>query len=275
MQAKFKTVLLPYLAMSCFAIPLALLTREPFPWFYFGTVDTIHDQVIRPAVLYLVTGGVFAYWYIPFILCIFALSPLFILFIRCRRSWQLCITVVLLFVALVLHRPVDNILVPQSVLFFSPVYLFGILCSLEKALLYEKLADKTGILLILVILLAVLQAVTSDFCGNLQKPPFIYNGIDISLIQKLILCVLLMVYLHRFEEVRVIILPNLASASFAVYFLHGWPIYLFSLIQDRYVPLQGVLLLPFTTLAVISLSYLSAVLIRKRFPKRSRQLIGW
>jgi hypothetical protein len=275
MTNKVRNVLFPYLFLSIFAIAQALIIRGPFPEMYFGAGNTFSDQLLRPALLYLFTGGVFAYWYIPFIMCIFALSPFFNFFIHRSRGMRISITCCFLVISLFLHRPVNNFLVPQSVLFFIPVYLFGILCSMEKEMLYEKLADKIGLLLATVLSFAILQSILFDACGNLQKPPLQFNGIDINLIQKLLQCLLLMVYLERFKNLNSRILSALASSSFAIYFLHGWFIYGFSLLQKTYAPLYGLHLLPLLTVLVIACSYVAALAVRTALPKKSRMLIGW
>lgn len=272
---KFRNVYLPYLFLSTFGIWHAIVIRIPFPEFYFGPEDTLYDQVIRPALLYLWTGGIFAYWYIPFIIGIFLLSPLFIRFIessrRCR-IWLICLT---LAVSLFMHRPVNNFSILQSIVFFLPVYLFGIFCSLEKEKIYTRLSERVWFLLAGVVLLAVLQAVYYGSAGNLQKAPFVYNGIDISLLQKLLLSVFFMVFLHRYEHLDSKILTTLASASFAIYFLHGWFIHGLSIVQNNYSALNGLqLLLPITAF-VICASYLLARVIRSALPKHSRMLIGW
>jgi peptidoglycan/LPS O-acetylase OafA/YrhL len=275
MEGKVKNVLVPYLVMSCFAIPQALYLHTPFRETYFGPTASAYDQIVRPTVLYLLTGGVFAYWYIPFIMCVFALSPLFILFIRTERRFQCTISLLFLCISLLLHRPVDNFLVLQSVLYFTPVYLIGILCSLEKELLYRTLGNRLWLLLAMSLSLAILQAATSPFCGDLQKAPLAFNGININLLQKLAFCLFLLVFLHRFEETGNKLLNTLAASSFAIYFLHGWFIYVFSLVREIYSPFHGLLLLPFVAAAVTLGSFLLAGAVKVMFQKRSRLLIGW
>lgn len=275
MHKKIKNVLFPYLFMSIFGIGQALIIHGPFATTYFGPDTTLFDQFIRPVFLYLVTGGIFAYWYIPFIFCIFAMSPLFIAFIHCQRTRQVKITFCLLVVSLFLHRPVDNFLVPQSIVFFTPIYLIGILCSLEKERVYTMFADRLLLLLAAIFMLAVLQAALTNVCGDLQKSPFSFNGIDLNLLQKLLICMSLMVFMHRFENQDNFLLTRLAEASFAIYFLHGWFIFLISLMKKTYSPLHGLHLLPFSTALVLTCSLLMAQAVKRAFPDHSRILIGW
>lgn len=275
MKKKVQNVLLPYLFLSIFAIAQALTIRGPFPETYFGPQQSMIDQVVRPVLLYLLTGGVLVYWYIPFIMCIFLLSPLFIRFIHCSAPTRIAITCLFLLVSLFIQRPVNNFLVPQSVVFFTPIYLFGILCSMHREWIYQHLRNRCVILLAGALLLAAVQALLFASCGNLQKPPFQLQGIDINLIQKLLLCLFFMVFLHKHEALNSKLLRSLASSSFAIYFLHGWFIYLVSLFQWSYSAINGIHLLPLLSAAVIGASYFLSSQIKAMFPRHSRMLIGW
>ncbi len=275
MKKKVRNVLLPYLFLSIFAIVQALYIHGPFAEFYFGPQQTFMDQVIKPVLLYLLTGGVFVYWYIPFIMCIFLLSPLFVRFIHYSAPTRIGITSLFLLVSLFMQRPVNNFLVPQSVLFFTPVYLFGILCSIHKEWIYRNLGKWSLILLAGAFLLAVLQAFLYEACGDFQKPPFDLQGIDINLLQKMLLCLFFLIFLHRYEALNSRMLKALASSSFAIYFLHGWFIYGVSLFQSIYVEVYGFHLVPFSSALIIGASYLLSSQIKEMFPKNSRMLIGW
>lgn len=272
---KVKNVYLPYLFLSIFAIYHALITRIPFPELYFGTEDTLFDQMVRPALLYLWTGGVFAYWYIPFIMGIFLLSPLFIRYINSGRRNRICLFFLSLVIALFVHRPVNNFSISQSIIFFLPAYLFGILCSMEKERLYARLSSRQWLLAAGVLLLAMLQAACCETAGSLQKPPLSFNGIDINILQKLLLCLFCVVFLHRYEQVESKVLTTLAAASFSIFFLHGWFIHMLSLVQNHYSSLYGLPLVAPLTSLVLFASYLLAKTVKTILPKHSRILIGW
>ena len=272
---KFRNVYLPYLILSVLPVCLALYTRIPYEEFYFGPENTIFDQIIRPVFLHYWYGGVMVYWYIPFIMAMFLISPVFIGFIHLKKKSRIIIVALLTVVSLFMHRPVNNWSVVQSVIYFSPVYMFGILCSMEREWMYEKFKGKDGLIFLTVVFLALLQAIVMKSSGNMQKPPFEFNGVDISLLQKMALCVFFMVFLHRFEHVDSRLLKQLAASSFSIYFLHGWFIFGLWAVKDVYKGIGGLhLLLPLSAL-VIWLSYVTALFVRKRFPEHSRMLIGW
>ena len=275
MIKKFKNVYLPYLILSVLPVCLALYTRIPYEEFYFGPENTIFDQIIRPALLHYWYGGVMVYWYIPFIMAMFLISPVVIAFIHLKTKPRILLVALLTVLSLFMHRPVNNWSVLQSVIYFSPVYMFGILCSMERDWIYKKFNGKDGWLFLAVLFLALLQAIVMQTSGNLQKPPFEFNGVDISLLQKMALCVFFMVFLHRFEDFDSRLLKQLAASSFSIYFLHGWFIFGLWAIRDFYIGIGGLhLLLPISAM-VIWLSYATALRVRKRFPERSRMLIGW
>lgn len=275
LEKKFKNVYIPYLILSVLPIILALVIKAPFPEFYFGPDDTFYDRILRPIFLYYWYGGVMVYWYIPFIMAMFLLSPVFIWFIKIDTRKKIYIILFLSVVSLFMHRPINNWSITQSVIYFFPVYMFGILCSMEREYIYEKFKGKDHHLLGGVVFLAVLQAALFDACGNLQKNPFEFNWIDISYLQKQLLCVYFMVFLHKYEHVDSHLLKTLAASSFAIYFLHGWVIYLISKVQSYYKPFYGphmlLILLPF----VIWASYAVARKVKRTFPDKSRMLIGW
>jgi surface polysaccharide O-acyltransferase-like enzyme len=275
LKNKFKNVYIPYLFLSVIPVCIAIYTRIPYEEFFFGSEDNFYDQIIRPALLYYWFGGVMVYWYIPFIMAMFLISPVFVWFIHLQRQSQIFIIAMLTLVSLFMHRPINNLSIIQSVVYFFPVYIFGILCSIEKDFIYEKLKHKDMYIFLAVLFFAILQAVVMDTCGNLQKNPFDYNGIDISLLQKMTMCIFLMVFLNRFENREYKILNKLATSSFTIYFLHGWFIYFIWLAEKYYEEYFGLHLLPVFCVLVIWISYRVALQVKKSFPDKSRMLIGW
>ena len=206
---------------------------------------------------------------------IFLLSPLLVRFILCSAGTRIGITFLLLLISLFMQRPVNNFLVPQSVVFFTPVYLFGILCSIHREWIYHTLGNRCFVLLASVIMLAMLQALLFQSSGDFQKPPFQLQGIDINLLQKMLLCLFFLNFLNRYEKVNSRLLRVLASSSFAIYFLHGWVVYGISLIQSRYTAVYGLHVVPLLTALTLWASYILALQIKRLFPMKSRMLIGW
>jgi hypothetical protein len=277
MLGKVKNVLLPYTVLSI--VPILMLVAERDA--HYGLFDPSGSGVVNvyfiPALKYYLTGRFLtAYWYIPFVMIVFLMSPLHMAFIRLSLKSQLLITFPLFIVSLFIHRPVDDIFILQAVAYFSPVYLIGIMCSEKKEAIYSTLKNKELHVLLFVIALAVFQAALGRF-GSYQKAPMIYEGIDIMLIQKVALCIFFMVWLHRFENVNPKVINILASTSFAIYFTHG---FFMSVIRQATAFLSinienPWLWYPFMTVGMILISLVLALSIKRLVPNYSRYIIGY
>lgn len=278
MSGKFKKVLLPYTLLSL--IPIAFLVSQQDP--HYSTFDPVGtgftNVYLIPALKYYLTGRFMtAYWYIPFAMMLFLMSPLHVAFVKLRFKTQMLITFLLFVVALFLHRPVDDILIVQALVYFMPVYLFGIVCSEKRELIYSKLRNKEIYLLIFVIAVAFFQAWTNDQAGGYNKAPMDYQGIDLMLIQKVALCLFFMVWLHRFEHINSKYINILASASFAVFFTHGFFMSLTnSIFRVLNIDIDSPWLwYPFVTIGIIFSCLALALLVKKLLPDYSRYIIGY
>ncbi len=275
---KLRYVLSPYLVLSTLMLLYyAIIDRQgphlaPFP-----SVGGGISGYIRPITVCLVTGATsFGYWYVPFIMIIFAMSPLLIRYVDLRLPVKIVILCSLYVVASLMHRPVNNIFVLQSVMYFMPVYLLGIDASIYKEVIYKRSAGKEIYLLLGGLVLALTQVVFYDNFLNFHKEPFTITVLDINLFQKTFFCFFFMVWLHRFEEVELPFVGALADASFAIYFLH--PIIILALLALMTYTFHGhsmtiiykILVFPM----VVAASYLLASLLKKILRSRSRYIIG-
>lgn len=207
----------------------------------------------------------------------FALSPLHYRFVKLSLIKQVIITLILLVIVLLVHRPShDEVFISQSVLYYTPVYLMGIICSVHKETVYKKLAGKDIYFLILGIGVAIVHTLTREY-GNSHKSPFQLSGIDIILIQKLVLCIFFMVFLYRFEG-KVSKFMNLVAAhSFGIFFLHE----LFIIATKEYMkynnlhfPKDSILVYFACFFSVFFATLGLTVLIKAIFGKNSRYVMG-
>lgn len=277
MAGKLKKVFLPYTLFSILPIAYLLSTRTGYYSTFAPTGNSFTSHYLAPALKYYITGAsAVAYWYIPFVMLIFLMSPLHVAFIKLPIKTQTLITFLLFIVALFLQRPVDEILLPQAVVYFTPVYLFGIMCSERKEIIYSKFNNKEIYILLLAVSVAVLE-VSLGHTGSYIKPPFIYGGIDLMLVQKALLCLFFMVWLHRFENVKSAAINLLAAASFAVYFMHSY----FMLVGYKLFDLFGITIerhwvwYPVLTATVILACLMLALGVKKLIPNYSRYIIGY
>ncbi len=270
-------VLVPYLLLSILPIYAYVFNNNTGHHHDFG----ITDPLSAIGFYYLTGATLVSYWYIPFIMVIFALSPMFIWFIRTNPKQQMIFMLIGALIAIIVHRPIDLINPLQSLLYYIPVYSFGIWAALNQEKIYAYWDDKLSLLLLLVFSLALYQALFYDNTGNFHKAIFEWGVLDINFIQKMFLAVFFTVWLHRFEERDLPwglskTLALLASYSFPIYFLHPMVIWEW----HKHLPAPPLLNLPWyayfilVVSVVMLLSLVIAMLIKRLFGKRSRYLIG-
>jgi len=282
MLKKVKNVFAPYLILSTLGFCYFAVSAESFPFLYqlmSSTISSWYDY-LHLYLSYLWTGRImYAYWYIPFIMIMFLLSPIFIAYIRLSLAVRLSmILILLIFSAMFVHRPILNISPLHSVMYFFPVYLLGITCSINRNEFEQLLKGKILILGIMVVALSALQSAYFDSRGNVYTAEFFtLASFDINLFQKIALCFFFISLLHRYEHKTIPGLKLLASASFAIYFLHTWilhitdqyPIYSFFPNLPQITIWLGI------TIFVTSISLAIAYLVKSILKHNSRYFIGW
>jgi surface polysaccharide O-acyltransferase-like enzyme len=168
------------------------------------------------------------FWFIPMVAIFYLLAPLLHWIDRDGRPYYLL--PLLLTVTVCVHRPTDFDNILQSCAYYLPVYIYGMWFSRNR----ERLLawhDRW-----LPALFAMVAGLVWLELGYLQQAGYISsaamfsteNGIvDINVLQKLLLCGVLLVVLRRLGEGLHRKLRPLADASFGIYFLHlyfvkGW-----------------------------------------------------
>ena len=275
MKSKTKFVFLPYLLLS-------------LPWIVWhltvGTEPAFHvlyADITAPAQAaswYVITGRTLtAYWYIPMGMMLFALSPWVMYLIKKQQVmyWALA----LLVVAILVHRPISNLNAIQSLVYFLPCYLLGVWGSAHREKLFPFIDKYWLLMLVAAIALALIQAQFFG-AGVLNKAPFEMTVPDLMLPQKLLLTLVILALLNKFEHISIAPLQKLAEVSFAIYFIHPWLTTPWWMIYDSpdLFGLAGkgnIFTTLIVTLVVVAISYMIALLIKKLMNKRSRYLIGW
>jgi len=182
-------------------------------------------------------------------------------------------------ISMIIHRPKLNINPLHSLVYFLPVYLLGIFCSIHQKQIYTFLKSnrvKISILL-LVVGLGLVQILIFNVNGNFSKSFWSVTIPDVNLIQKILLCFLLMSILDNFEDTDITSIKKTAETSFAIYFIHPFLLKpLTRLVRSWDSNFQGNLFtLILATLAVVTLSMAIAYLVKLVFKRNSRYLIGW
>jgi len=277
--SKAKRVLLPYLILSFIPILISVYIKSDF-WVMEMNNTNVNNS-LSSFVLFLISGAhLIAYWYIPFIILIFLMSPLHKKFIDLTLKSQMIIVFFLVMISLFIHRPFEleyPFQALHSLIYFTPIYLIGILCSLHKEKIYKVGRNKDYILILVVILIAIFQNYIGTN-GNYQQNWHEVSGtIDLMFIQKLFLCLFLMIWLNRFENYNNSTINFIAKYSFPIFFLH--PILLsFSFIIKN----QFNISFEYPWLALIILTFVFvfvcvgiAMSIAKHLPRYSLFIIGY
>ena len=274
MIKKAQYVLLPYLLISVIPILFTVFMLDG------GSIlpNSLRDRPVMAIIWYFLTGKVTtAYWYIPMAMLLFAISPLINLIIRAN----VVLPVALFFVpiSMIIHRPIDNINVFQSLTYFFPVYLIGVWSSINNKQIYAYLKDnrKKIILALIAIALGVIQVWVFNQEGNFHKAFWLVTVPDVNLLQKIVLCFLFMSLLDNYENTNITVINKTAETSFAIYFIHPLLINtLFKIVSGRGLNYEGnFFTLILTTIAMVISSMAIAFCIKAVLKKKSRYLIGW
>ncbi|MEM7757697.1 MAG: acyltransferase [Cyanobacteria bacterium P01_A01_bin.40] len=283
---KVKFVLLPYL--FCSTLPIMYTVFDLHHEWIFNIVfdsggrdflpNTIQDRPSLAIIWFLVTGrAVYAYWFIPMVMILFAISPAINYLIKSPYLPQIILLMVT--ISMVIHRPVHNMNPLQALIYFLPIYLLGNYASINRQRILAFLKQKTVkiYLICLSILLGLVQVIIFDISGNFSKNFLAITVPDVNLIQKILLCFLLISVLEIWESTEIKSLKKTAETSFAIYFIHPFLIRpLTRLSRNLGFEFQGnILTLLIATMLMILLSIAIAQIIKLVFQKNSRYLIGW
>jgi surface polysaccharide O-acyltransferase-like enzyme len=285
MIKKTKYVLVPYLILSTIPIVYLLIKICISGILSSNTLSLRYDELLAfPIFRHYITGvskSFIGYWYIPFIMIVFAMSPLFVRFIKLKMKTSILITLFLLICSVFIHKSLEGIeynmfSVFQNVFYFLPIYLLGIISSEKKDILHSKIKGKEFYILCIALSLAVIQAYIGEL-GNYHKDPFTFGGIDLMIIQKILLCLFFMIFLNRFENYKLRFLEIIAANSFGVYFTHGIIISFFTTIKkklDFSFTSNSFITYCLVTILIFFISIIATLFVKRLFPKYSRYLIG-
>lgn len=285
MIKKIKNVLIPFVVLTTLAFVYYFFSSRPFPHLdqlsYKLGIDNVFSwyEFFELWIVYLWTGLIsVAYWYVPFIFIVFSISPLVNVYIKLSLVTRVIIFFGFLIISMFVHRPADNLSTLHNVIYFIPIYLLGVNCSISRDHVFNFLRGKGLVLAAMVFFLAVIQAVYFDFVGSFgKKDLFSYNGIDILIVQKILMCYFFISVLLRYESKSIPVLKLLATTSFAIYFIHPWVLAILNRIKFS----SYLLFLPeifkwlVTFLVVVIISLLIAHLFKFILKANSKYIVGW
>ncbi len=278
---KWKGVVVPFLFVSFVGLGFKL-----FGWWW---LDGLPLEKVALNVFYTVKNFyvLYPHWYIPFIMVVFLLSPLYLAYLQLPLWRQLLLFALFSILAVMLHRPHGNAGVIQSLLYYTPFYLLGMLFSLYRVFLIKHYKPLLLVSALLFMGALIMQTWVVPWVGNYHKWFFKYRGIDFQFVQKMGLCILLLALCYLLSIWKGIWLcldrwlREVGELSFAIFFLHP----LLTLAMNNLFPLLGWSKVPggawfsvFMTSVVFCIhffgSFYIARAIRYFFPSQSRWLIG-
>lgn len=263
--SKIKNVITPYVFISIFLIFAEDFTGQKanLPWFEY--VFKIPQQLINGTAS-------FQFWYIPFIILVFAISPLFLQlkekdFVR-FAPW--------IFVLPILGTRTQIYITLGQFIYFLPVYLWGIYVSMRYIHVMKKVKRyRISLLLIAVSTSVILLFVDHEYqyLGTFSpRESLVY-------LQKMSITFLILNLSQNIHHNKYWVLDILAKISFALYFLH--------VIFDRHLKKIYFVVADFTPQALqipVSIVYvlfllmvnmLFCLILKKTLGNRSRYFIGY
>ncbi len=278
MLKKTLNVFLPYLILSTAAFVLMItILNKPHSQLVNDSGGAIDQLVLY--FKYLWTGRVLtAYWYIPFVMIFFTLSPIFIRFIEYSKTKQIIIFISLLIIATLVQRPSYTISPVHSAIYFTPIYMLGIMYSVNSAQLVSIIKNKSIVLGACVICISLLQIKAYGTYGNFHKDDiFSFEGVDVIILQKIFLIFFIISVLLKLEDKSLPILKYIASMSFPIFFIHPWILFFINYysIKGYFSFLPGIVVFAVITSIAFIGSIIIANMIKFTLNKRSNFVIGW
>lgn len=295
---KFKNVGVPYLLLSSICLiyvysisagyytPVSELDdmSDYYPAGIFGKIFSPQDSVFLTSLKYIFVGApITAYWYIPFALLLFICAPIHNRYIKWSLPSQLSILLVFTLISLLTYRPeYRNPII--NLLYFTPIYLIGMLCSLYREQVLSFLSDKLKYILLSYLFIVSFE-VYIGFSGLSGKKFFALEAIDLIFIDKLLLIAIFWITLEKYQFNNSII-NTISKTSFSIFFIHGWVIFVLTKLSNKFlnenylIYLEGnnsVFIYSVSVVLNISFSVLLAVSVKKIFngSKKTRYLFGY
>lgn len=211
---KANALLLPFVFISLFALIL-----RGIGWWQDGL--TWPQNLLN--VWYTLRNGyvLYPHWYIPFILLTFLCSPLHLAYIHARLSVKMGWLIIFSLIAVLMHRPESNSNFVQSLIYFTPYYLLGIIFSQYEPPLRRWHWPLLILSLLVVAATALAQTYVWVHIGNYHKAAFEYARWDLQFIQTLCGCIaMLALCRHIHWQWLQQHLRWLAELSFPIFFIH-------------------------------------------------------
>ncbi|MEQ9413941.1 MAG: acyltransferase [Cyclobacteriaceae bacterium] len=274
---KIKYVVLPYFIVSTPAIINKLYFDSPEPW----QSEFYNSLSILGKYFYMICTGkhMGPFWFIPMITIVYIISPFLIYLDRSKYFYKYVFPIVFIG-GLFLHDFGHNTSVVNSFLYFIPIYLLGIWSSKNaKAIVNLSWPRLTPFLIIYVgiFMMEFLDILaigkTYGFAEDARQNIYAFNFGKLKMI---LVCLVLMNVLYRFNSSRFRSLDILAQYSFGVFFIHLYVIRSLEILIKHFLGnlnFNSVTFIVFLT-TVTGLCILIVSITKRLLGRKSRYIIG-
>ncbi len=275
LSKKLQYVVIPYILVSIPAILDKLLIETNAHWMtdYYKGLNTFWQ------IIYMLCTGKHSgpFYFIPMICLIFILAPLFYRIQKWRFFNFLMAGVVLL--GMFSYNYGYYATLWESLVYFVPVYIFGIWAGKNHSWLSEL---STNILLLLVgiyiiiFYLEMINVIDVYRLKSFKEPEYFTPIFNWGKFKVMLLAIIFLNIFYRLKQYDFSLLTTLGNYSFGVYFIHIYFINAISyLLNHFHLSITQNLLIFVCYLAfVMGASMTCVFVIKKIFPKRSRLLVG-
>ena len=282
LNKKFKNVLLPYIIISFPAIIIFTVFLKVPEWGCVNKSFYTYPVIIQGILFYLRGTHLPHLWFIPMITVYYFISPLLIKLDRNQKGYLFL--PILFLISLLVGR--NNASTLQSFIHFFSVYLFGMCCSRYKNKISTLTSNYCSLILfaiMYILLLCCYYFLNFNYFKiiNLSNQLIVafHPDMIIIFVSKIVACILLMVFLKKFDHIIKTRFDYLASISFGIYFVHYYVIallkYLLYGIAHGPMPVEGTpLLLILFFIGVVICSSLSIFIAKKLLGRNSRLVLG-
>jgi surface polysaccharide O-acyltransferase-like enzyme len=165
---------------------------------------------------YIVGKSLFTFgvlWYIPFIMLVYILSPIFLFYSRYNFSFKISILLISFLISFLIFRNTASNISSlfHNLIYFLPFYFLGIIFYEFEDKLYLKISCFH--ILILFFISFILGVIYS------ASPSALLKVYDLMIIQKILFCIAFFVLFKKYKN-KLPILSTLANYSFGIYFVH-------------------------------------------------------
>lgn len=217
------------------------------------------------------------YWYIPILLCLFAITPVLSYIVK-HRSWY-WLAGFIIFLPLIISRTTfPHFISPQTLVYFTGAYTLGIGVGYHYRAV-QFFLRKTVVLLTL-FALACSAAIYTLFYLHYETESFFSPIQSLIYLQKILFAGLGLYLLKKYEQGLPKLLLSLGRYAFVIYFLHITFMFMaFNTIKSLFEGSSSILIMLIAGMVVfvasIALSMAVGKLLNVVLKKKSRLLVGF